>query len=40
VEDSLAQTLASVHNLRFYTRLTAALQQQRATASREPSDVA
>jgi queuine tRNA-ribosyltransferase len=40
VDDSLAQTLASVHNLRFYTRLTAALQQLLVRASREPSDVA
>lgn len=40
VEDSLAHTLASVHNLRFYTRLTAALRHNAGDAAREPRDVA
>jgi queuine tRNA-ribosyltransferase len=38
VEDSLAHTLASLHNLRFYTRLTTALRQRSECASREPRD--
>jgi queuine tRNA-ribosyltransferase len=38
VEDSLAHTLASLHNLRFYTRLTAAL-RQRAEGAGSPGRV-
>lgn len=34
VEDTLAHTLASLHNLRFYTRLTAALREHAAAGAR------
>jgi len=34
VEDTLAHTLASMHNLRFYTRLVAALRLRAATGAR------
>jgi queuine tRNA-ribosyltransferase len=37
VEDSLAHTLASVHNLRFYTRLATALREQKAPADGAPA---